>query len=105
MFEMLGTLGFPAMLLLFVIVLFLRNASPTMKFAKARAFSVGTARRPSSLGIEHHETLEGPVRRGVLIPVGDGRYYVNADRWRRQVRTVTSICVAFGVALAIAIVT
>jgi hypothetical protein len=50
-------------------------------FEGARATSPELARYPDELGIDTSRIFDGLVRRAVLRPVGDGRYYVDEPSW------------------------
>ncbi|MFK7960616.1 MAG: hypothetical protein AB8G96_08815 [Phycisphaerales bacterium] len=63
-----------------------RGAGP--KFRDAGATGPDHARRPSSLGIDSPRDIELAVRAGVLVPLGDGRYWLRLPRYRRR-RAVT----------------
>jgi hypothetical protein len=64
--------------------LILAKRGPVAAFHKAGAVSPETARKPTALGAEGD--LDGPLKRGLLVAVGDGRYYVNVKLMRRQRR-------------------
>ncbi|MCA9283958.1 MAG: hypothetical protein KDA22_01995 [Phycisphaerales bacterium] len=75
-----GALVFPAAL----IGLLLRTKGPLDALFKAGAFTPETARRPSALGITNDHAVRYAARVGVLVSVGDGRYYVNRARHRAR---------------------
>ena len=50
-------------------------------FEGARATRPELARYPDELGIDTTHIFDGLVRRAVLRPVGDGRYYVDEPSW------------------------
>ncbi len=54
------------------------------RFYEAKAFSAETSRRPASLGIDRAPFIADAVKSGVLVPVGDGRYYVNRPLYVRR---------------------
>lgn len=59
------------------------------RFVSAGARSVETSRRPESLGIRGgRDTLAGAIKRGVLVEVGDGRYFVDMTVYRRRQRAL-----------------
>lgn len=63
-----------------------RMPSPLREFRRARAFSVQTARRLSSLRLRGRWEVEDHVRRGLVVDLGDGRFYLDParDRARRR---------------------
>lgn len=69
---------------LFLIALFIGQKGVISSYARARAFSEQTARRPGSLKIENHDLVRDAVAKGKLIATGDGRYYLDAARFRRR---------------------
>jgi hypothetical protein len=71
---------------LMILGMILRDKGPVAKFVKAGAVSPATARRPESIAIERNDHLHipGAVKRGVLVALDDGRYYVDLDRRRRR---------------------
>lgn len=80
-------------------------------FEGARATSPELARYPDELGIDASRIFDGLVRRAVLRPVGDGRYYVDEPSWmamrgtRRRVATMMLLALAalvIGVMLTVA---
>lgn len=82
----------------------LSGTGPIAKYRKARAFTPLTARKPSSLGINFPDMLDGSIRGGRLKSTGDGRYYLDAAqemRMRRRWRTVQFIAPAVIVATLI----
>ena len=62
----------------------LLQRGPVSKFVKAGAISPETARKPST--IQATGELDGPIRSGLLVSMGDGRYYVNLEMYRRKRR-------------------
>ena len=74
-------------LLLYPLVPFLiavsRRSAATV-FAKAGAVSALTARRPSSLDVR--DDLASLVRKGIMVRLDDGRYYVVVAKHRRRQR-------------------
>jgi hypothetical protein len=64
--------------------LLLRDAGPAKEFIAAGATDEANARRPRSLGITSERAVVDAVRRGDLVAVGDGRYWVRAARHRRR---------------------
>lgn len=80
-------------------------------FEGARATAPELARYPDELGIDESHIFRGLVRRAVLRPVGDGRYYVDEPSWvamndrRRRLTAVTAVAVlALVVGLAMAVI-
>src|SRR4051812_37788109 len=78
-------------------------------FEGARATTAELARFPDELGIDESHIFHGLVRRAVLRPAGDGRYYVDEPSWvamrdmrRRRLGVVLIIIVALVVGLALA---
>lgn len=71
---------------LFIIALAVGRKGVVSTFARARAFSPETARRPKSLKLENEDLVRDAVKRGKLIALGDGRYYLNAEKFRRRQR-------------------
>lgn len=77
----LAALAYPA----FFGALYLSRPNAVAAFEKANAYSVETSRRPKSLEVPL-KPLKKAVKKGLLIPVGDGRYYVNRAAVRRSDR-------------------
>lgn len=74
------------------------SRSPAARFARAQAFSPETSRRPASLGLGALAPIGDLVRSGVLVAVGDGRYYLDRERYRRtRTRTLAGAAVALAV--------
>ncbi|MBX3363851.1 MAG: hypothetical protein KF866_03715 [Phycisphaeraceae bacterium] len=73
------------------------------RFFDAQAFSVETSRRPAGLGIDRAPLLADAVKSGVLVPVGDGRYYVDRAVFLRRRRRFRSAVLASGVVLGIVV--
>lgn len=67
-----------------------RGAAP--KFRDAGATGPDHARRPASLGIDSPRDIQAAVRTGVLVPLGDGRYWLKEGRYRKR-RAITWIFV------------
>lgn len=76
-----GLLAYPA----FVIVAQLGKPSAVPEFEKAGAFSSETSRRPSSLNVSM-KAMRRASKKGLLVPVGDGRYYLDRNALRRADR-------------------
>lgn len=84
----LTSLAFPLMILIPV----LKERGPAARFFNAGAISPETARKPSTVSAKGD--LSGVIKIGVLVDVGDGRYYVDAERYRqRRSRQVVTLCV------------
>lgn len=52
-------------------------------FVDVDAFGPETARKPESLKVDYR-AVRRAVRAGVLVPVGDGRYFVDQRAWKRR---------------------
>lgn len=52
-------------------------------FVDVNAFTPDTARKPESLKVDYR-AVRRAVRTGVLVPVGDGRYFVDEPRWKKR---------------------
>lgn len=52
-------------------------------FDDANAYDPDSSRRPESLGVSTR-LANRAVAKGLLVPVGDGRYYLNKRRARRR---------------------
>lgn len=82
----------------------LSGTGPIAKYRKARAYTPLTARKPSSLGINFPDMLDGSIRCGRLKPTGDGRYFLDAAheaRLRKRWRAVQFIAPIVIAALAL----
>ena len=75
-FAFLGMRIFPAS----IIMMILRQKGPTKQFIAIGATSPKTARKPASAEVTNQDLMAGPLRRRVLVPTGDGRYYVDLHR-------------------------
>ncbi len=80
-------------------------------FEGARATTAELARYPDELGIDESHIFRGLVRRAVLRPTGDGRYFLDVPSWvamkdqRRRVAMVTALAVlALVIGLGMAVV-
>lgn len=108
MLRVIAGLGFPALVLGFVIFMVAQRSGTVSRFVRARAFSPETARRPASVGVEFAELLQGPVKRGLLLRTGDGLYYVCVPRLleirRQRKRLLTVVAVMAAVAIAVLLV-
>ena len=77
----LAALAYPA----FAAALYLSRPNAVAAFEKVNSYSQETSRRPKSLEVSLKLTKKA-VKKGHLIPVGDGRYYVDRDAVRRSDR-------------------
>lgn len=83
-----GAAIFPLMML----AMLLRDRGPVKLFLQHGAISPETARKPATVAVKHRDLLHGPVRRGVLVATGDGRYWVDQQALRRLRRRVIIGC-------------
>lgn len=74
----LGVLAYPA----FLIAIQLTKPSAVPAFEKAQAYSIETSRRPESLEIPR-KAVRKAVEKKLLVPVGDGRYYLDQATVRK----------------------
>ncbi|HMN96614.1 MAG TPA: hypothetical protein PKC43_01730 [Phycisphaerales bacterium] len=79
-----GAIALPAS----IILLILRQKGPADALVKAGATTPETARRPASVGMQSRHLVESLERSGLIVPVGDGRYYVDLPRLRRRTRRI-----------------
>jgi hypothetical protein len=91
----LGLLVYP----LFALAVAASRGGVVSKFVEAKALSPETARRPESLCIRDIQAVRAAAKRGVLVAVANGRYYVDERRYRRQRRTVNAALIAGAVVL------
>jgi hypothetical protein len=70
-------------------------------FLQAGAISPETARKPASLCIRNVDAVRSAARRGILIDVGNGRYYLNQGKYRRRRRLTTAVLVSAGVVIGL----
>ncbi len=93
---MLGGLIMPISVLLAI-----RKAppGPVKRLMLAGAVSPETALKPSTAKITRPIELAGPARRGIVVALDDGRYWVDVRRFKRQ-RLIMAIIL--GVVLAVA---
>lgn len=83
-------LAYPA----FFIVLAAKPSGVVGKYRKAGAISLDTARKPASVGVSERRWVDDAVRSGVLVAVGDGRFYVDMvafKRWRRKMLRIFAV--------------
>lgn len=76
-----AALAYPA----FVAALYLSRPNAVASFEKVNAYTPETSRRPKSLEVPL-KLIKKAVKKGHLIPVGDGRYYVDKDAVRKSDR-------------------
>jgi hypothetical protein len=92
----LGLLVYP----LFVGAVALSKKGVVSKFVQANATAPERARKPASLEIRDVDAVKSAARRGTLIALGDGRYYANLPKIRRNNRLFWSMVVAGGLVTA-----
>jgi hypothetical protein len=94
-----GLLAYPA----FFIVLQIAKPSAVPAFEAVNAYTPETSRRPQSLEVKQ-KALRKAVKKKLLVPVGDGRYYLDRAAVKRRDRAnlvlmgivaLTAIPVAF----------
>lgn len=78
----LGAIALPIGLLL----LARKMPSPLAAFRRANALSPQTARKPSTLNLPTW-SIEAAQRKGLVVPTGDGRYYLDPERDRARRRS------------------
>ncbi|KAA0215637.1 MAG: hypothetical protein DYG94_08570 [Leptolyngbya sp. PLA3] len=76
-----GLLAYP----MFVVITQLSRPSAVPAFEKAEAFTPETSRRPSSLNVPMKAMRRGQKKK-LLVPVGDGRYYLDRAALKRADR-------------------
>jgi len=76
----------PAMMMapLAIFGLLLRDGSPAKQFIAAGAIDPEHARKPRSIGVTSDREVTDAMRRGELVSMGDGRYWVHLGRHRRR---------------------
>jgi hypothetical protein len=94
----LGAILFPLMILAMI----LKQKGPVAKFLKIGAVSPQTARRGDSAQLTAPDRLhlDDLVKRGVLVALDDGRYYVDVEAHRRRRRFMAVLLVVVALALA-----
>lgn len=94
-FGMLGGLMMPI-----TVLLALRKAppGPVKRLLLAGAVSPETALKPSTAKITRPIELNGPTKRGIVVAMPDGRFWVDVPRFKRQ-RMIWAI--ALGLVLAV----
>jgi len=65
--------------------LFMSRPNAVASFEKANAYSPQTSRRPESLKVRR-KLVKKAVDKGLLVAVGDGRYYLDRDAMKRADR-------------------
>jgi len=95
----LGVIIFPLMILAMI----LKQKGPVSKFLALGATCPEKARRTPELTMGERYQMPDLVKRGVLIALDDGRYFVNVEAHRRQRRRVIMILAVAGVLLAVAV--
>ena len=86
-----------------ILLMAFQKKGPAWHFLKAGATSPETARRPRSVEVDNTDLLSGPVRRGVLVATGDGRFFVNEQAYHRWRRAFLSLASALTLALMAAV--
>lgn len=76
-----GLLAYPV----FVLVTQLSKPSAVPAFEKAEAFTPETSRRPTSLNVPM-KAMRRALKKKLLVPVGDGRFYLDRQALRRADR-------------------
>lgn len=89
-----GLLVYPVFLTLVAI----SKGGPVGRLMKAGAISPETARKPESLGVNDPRVVQSWADDGLLIAVGDGRYYVNVAAYRGRKRLLIANFAMIGVA-------
>ena len=79
----------------------LSRPSAIEEFDRVAAYSAATSRKPSSLGVPN-KTAKKATAKGLLIAVGDGRFYLDRAAVRRA-ELVTTIGLIVGTLLFIPI--
>ncbi len=82
---------------LMILAMILKQERPVSVFIKAGAVTSDTARRPGSLEIEKLYLLENPIKHGVLVALGDGRFYVDVPQHKRRRRWMIALMLGVGV--------
>ena len=94
-----GLLAYP----LFMIAILGNQKSATARFLKAGATSPETARRPSSLNANADQVADA-VKSGVLVPTGDGRFFVDLVRYRARRRVlIGALTIGFALVTALTV--
>lgn len=76
-----GVLLYPA----FLVAIHLSRPNAVAEFEKAQAFTPESARKPEGLRVPK-KAVTRAVKRRMLVPLGDGRYYIDRDSLRRSDR-------------------
>ena len=77
----LAALAYPA----FAAALYFSRPNAVASFEKVNAYCPDTSRRPKSLDVQL-KPVKKAVKKGHLVPVGDGRFYVDRVAVRRSDR-------------------
>jgi len=81
-----GLLAYP----LFLFGLFASRSSAVGEFERAGAIDASTSRRPESLSVPRSK-VKKDLAKGLLVAVGDGRYYVDRAAVKRRDRKMVLI--------------
>jgi len=96
-------LGFGMLIMPVTILMLMRkDPGPVGTFLRAGAVSEETARRPSAIGIVRLFLVQDAAKRGVLVGLGDGRFYVDVLTYRRRRRRMIAITLMAAAALTAA---
>lgn len=70
-------------------------------FRAARATSPATARAAGELGLDENHIFHGLIRRAVIRPTDDGRYFLDEPSWKalRSIRRRAAVIILFVVVL------
>ena len=93
----LGAIVFP----LFVLIMAAKQKGPVRKFLKAGAISPDTARKLASVELKGPYYISGALKKGVIVAVGDGRYYLEVPVYRRRRRRLLTALALIGVAIVV----
>ncbi len=84
-----------------VVLLAASRPSAIGAFEAVKAYTPETARRPQGLKVRLKSVAKA-VRKGLLVPVGDGRYYVDRRAVRRQdARLILGAAITLGLVTAL----
>jgi hypothetical protein len=92
-----GILAFPLM----IIAMILKQKGPAAKIMKLGAISPATARKPADLDLRDRYILPDAVKRGVIVKLDDGRYYVDLPTFRRRRRWSIALAVVICAGLVV----
>jgi hypothetical protein len=76
-----GVFAYPA----FILVIQMARPNAVHAFEKAGAFSLATSRKPQSLEVPRRALVRA-VKKKLLLPTGDGRYYLDRHALKRSDR-------------------